>query len=80
MLWFVPQQFYHIEYFCQRRSDFDEIHKRLFYKFKISWIFEAWVKTEHPALEPYLLAMFNGEDLDRVIYQHAFKERLAQEK
>ncbi|MBL1136963.1 MAG: hypothetical protein HND46_16775 [Chloroflexi bacterium] len=42
--------------------------------------FEAWVKTEHPALEPYLLAMFNGEDLDRVIYQHAFKERLAQEK
>ncbi len=43
-------------------------------------IFVRWVKTKHPALESYLLTMFNGEDLDRVIYQHAFKERLAQEK
>jgi RNA ligase len=43
-------------------------------------IFKQWVRDQHPTFEPYVLAMFDGEDLDTAIYQHAFKERLAQEK
>jgi RNA ligase len=42
--------------------------------------FNAWVHEVHPSLEPYLMAMFNGQDLETVVYKNAFKDRLMQEK
>lgn len=42
--------------------------------------FVAWVREQHPALEPYLLAVWDGQDLKALIYAQAFEARLAAEK
>jgi len=37
---------------------------------------EAWARDHHPSLEVYLLAKFDGDNLDKVILDNAFTERL----
>lgn len=37
---------------------------------------KTWAQDHHPSLEVYLLALYDGDNLDKAILDHAFEERL----
>lgn len=37
--------------------------------------YEAWIQSNHPELERYLLAMYRGKKIEALIYDYAFAQR-----